>query len=214
MSLSLIVPHGQTHRLTLTHTRADTLQAPASLRAADPPLMNALTIPPAPEAVYRAHEQPRATTSSTHPCLRNGTLLLVGGGAGQQDLSVRFLALAGGPAAKVIDWPDAAMARKGTTLPPDGSAVASLLSTSHVDVPHAGSRDLADSEAFVRPLRTATAVCIDGGNMEALVDRYTGGNAERAPAPRISPSQAGRMFWFIWNRFCGSYFALSFASRS
>src|SRR5207244_601081 len=70
---------------------ADTSAAPALPpdRALPPPR------DAAPDSAFRAHEVPRDSLSSVHPCLRIGSLLLAGGGPGQPDLAERFVRLAG-----------------------------------------------------------------------------------------------------------------------
>jgi len=200
LELILAVPHGQTHTFRLARVSADTLRLPPSLRDA-PPAPTPIAIAPAPDSVYRAHDLPASTTSNTHPCLEQGTLFLVGGGAGQSDLFARFVKLAGDADAALLDLPDASMALRGTTEPPDGRALAALLGVGHVGVWHAASRAAADSESFVGQLRAARGLWIDGGEPGAIIDRYMGTRAERemvallARGGVIGGTSAGAVIW-------------------
>ena len=108
MSLRLSIPHGSTHDFSFTRTSSDTSLLPASVGiAAAKPAAPALARDKAPDSVYVAHAVPTDRSPGTLPCLRRGTLLLVGGGAGQADLYPRFLQLAGGPNARIVTIPTA-----------------------------------------------------------------------------------------------------------
>jgi len=147
----------------------------ADVAGTPPPVV----IAPAPDAVYRAHALPPSPRSSAHSALEHGTLFLVGGGSGQRDLADRFVHLAGGASARILDLPDAAMALTGTTDPPDPTALAATFGT-RIVVLHATSRAQADSESFTLPFQRVRGVWIDGGEAAALVGRYMGTRTEKA----------------------------------
>jgi cyanophycinase len=200
LSMDLFVPHGDSHHVDLTHTSADTTRPPASLRpvAAPPPVAR----DHAPDSVYRAHALPRGATSSLHPCLQRGTLILVGGGPGQKDIDGRFVELAGGPDARIVVVPTASLEiADSAEVARWGEKMAGVLGVKHVTVLHTLSRREADSEAFVAPLRTASGVWFSGGEGSWLLDSYLGTRTEReliALLDRggvISGTSAGALVW-------------------
>ena len=94
-----------------------------------------------------------------------GNLVIVGGGRVGPEIWAKFIELAGGvDNANVVVVPTA-----GESVPDDGKIPATgtpdalaKLGVKHVTVLHTSDRKLADSEAFVAPLKTATAVWFDG----------------------------------------------------
>jgi cyanophycinase len=101
----------------------------------------------------------------------NGSLVIVGGGFPTPEIMSHFMKLAGGNKAKIVDIPTAMDVdpRSGRGLNPLTAAGAS-----HVAVLHTYDRRVADSEDFVAPLKTATAVWFNGGRQWRLVDAYLG----------------------------------------
>lgn len=107
-----------------------------------------------------------------------GWLVIVGGGEIPQEIKQRFVALAGGADAKFVVIP---------TAVPDGqidqnrilSSFSQTFGVSHVTVLHTRDRNIANSRAFVEPLRNASGVWIEGGRQWRLVDAYLGTAVER-----------------------------------
>jgi cyanophycinase len=99
--------------------------------------------------------------------------MVAGGGTLGTDIWDRFVALAGGPEARIVVVPTA-----GTdeVFPEDWSGFQALRRAGavHLQVLHTRDRAEADSEAFVAALRTATGVWIPGGRQWRLVDSYLG----------------------------------------
>jgi len=177
LSLDLIVRHGQTHHVDMTLTTRDTTRLPAVRPAPERP---ALARAQPPDSVIQAHAVPAGPVSSVAPCLRKGTLLLVGGGPSQPDLDRRFVELAGGPDARVVVIPTASVdSADSTGASRIAARVAHNLGLAHVTVLHTLSRREADSDAFVAPLRQATGVWILGGETSWLIDSYLGTRTER-----------------------------------
>jgi cyanophycinase len=102
-----------------------------------------------------------------------GYVMVAGGGTLGTDIWDRFVALAGGPEARIVVVPTA-----GTdeVFPEDWSGFQALRRAGavHLQVLHTRDRAEADSEAFVAALRTATGVWIPGGRQWRLVDSYLG----------------------------------------
>jgi cyanophycinase len=104
-----------------------------------------------------------------------GSLLVVGGGAMGQ-LWEKLLDLAGGKDALIVVIPTANEIVVGTD-----KAVAALRAhgAKHVTQLHTRDRQVADTEAFVAPLRTARGVWITGGRQWRLADAYLGTLTQR-----------------------------------
>ena len=111
-----------------------------------------------------------------------GNLVIVGGGRVGPEIWAKFIELAGGvDNANVVVVPTA-----GESVPDDGKVPATgtpdalaKLGVKHVTVLHTSDRKLADSEAFVAPLKTATAVWFDGGRQWHIADSYLGTRTEK-----------------------------------
>ncbi|HEY2798405.1 MAG TPA: cyanophycinase [Thermoanaerobaculia bacterium] len=180
LNLDGAVKYGSAFSFVVKRTSADPGELPVSVRNAAP----AGAQPPrprdaAPDAVYLAHAVSAGEGSSTDPSLRRGTLLLVGGGAGQEDINARFVALAGGVSAARIVYVPTAADLPHTSIPQRARNAARVLGVKRVAVLHTVSRREADSEAFVQPIREATGIWIDGGEETALIDAYMGTRTER-----------------------------------
>jgi len=203
LALALVVPHGSTHDVTLTRTTADTTILPASVRNAPPPATQPRVVRDvAPDSVYSTHAVADATAPGIAPCLRKGTLLLVGGGAGQPELYAHFVDLAGGAAARIVVIPTAHIETEDRAVVDQfGENTAHIFGVPRVQVLHTFSRKEADSEEFVKVLRTATGVCIDGGEGSYLLNAYMGTRTEReliALLDRggvIAGTSAGALIW-------------------
>jgi cyanophycinase len=113
-----------------------------------------------------------------------GTLVIVGGGRTGPGILEKFIALAGGKDAKFVIVPTA-----GGNKSPDGKikvydeakVIASWkrLGLTHVRMLHTHDPKVADTEAFVAPLREANAVWFDGGRQWHIVDSYKNTLTER-----------------------------------
>src|SRR5579862_3327207 len=112
----------------------------------------------------------------------NGNLVIVGGGRMVPEIWAKFIELAGGvDKANVVVVPTA-----GERVPDDGKvpstgtpAALARLGVKHVTVLHTSDRKVADSEAFVAPLKTATAVWFDGGRQWHIADSYLGTRTQK-----------------------------------
>jgi cyanophycinase len=121
----------------------------------------------------------------------SGWLVLSGDGeaVAPPDALARFRELAGGPEATIIFIPTASSGLRLTTgevleVPAAGplgadavpfeTALARLFGVRRVRILHTRDRSSADSEAFVKPLRSARAVWISSGNAGRLIDAYSG----------------------------------------
>jgi cyanophycinase len=109
-----------------------------------------------------------------------GTLVIVGGGSMEgTGIIEKFIELAGGPDAKVIIVPTAGgnRARDGSIREyKDEERIASWLKRGlkNVKMLHTHDPKVADTPAFVKDLREATAVWFDGGRQWNIVDSYAG----------------------------------------
>jgi len=106
-----------------------------------------------------------------------GAVMPVGGGAQGPEIFRRFIELAGGPDALIVEVPTAGgdsidVARVGNGLRAAGAR--------NVVVYHAASRALADADSFVARIATAGGVWFGGGRHYRLVDAYAGTKSERA----------------------------------
>jgi cyanophycinase len=129
-----------------------------------------------------AAENPVAVASATVPATTasattetrvgppRGTLLIVGGGS-MAKLWPVFLELAGGKDAPIVVIPTA-----NETIESEEKSTAPFraLGATRVTQLHTNDRTIADSEAFVAPLRTARAIWITGGRQWRLADAYLG----------------------------------------
>jgi cyanophycinase len=107
----------------------------------------------------------------------NGTLIIAGGGEMGPEIIHRFIALAGGPNANIVVIPTAGgEAHYDNSFP--GLKMFRDAGATHLTVLHTTDRAEANSEAFVAPLKTATAVWIVGGRQWHLVDSYLGTRTE------------------------------------
>ena len=101
----------------------------------------------------------------------NGALVLVGGNMQDPAIVERFLDLAGGPDAPVVLIPTAGGAESYDETWRGADAFRAAGAT-HLTVLHTTDRDLADTEAFAEPLRTARGVWFGGGRQWRLADAY------------------------------------------
>ncbi len=106
-----------------------------------------------------------------------GALVVVGGGEIGPAIIERFVELAGGKDAEIVAIPTAHdVSDAGERL---AKSLRETFGFERITILHTKDRAEADSEEFVAPLRSATAVWIGGGRQWRLVDSYLGTRTER-----------------------------------
>ena len=101
----------------------------------------------------------------------NGTLVIVGGAMKSDAIINRFIELAGGIDAPIVVIPTAS----GRENYSENSGFAGLLrerGATNVTVLHTPSKNIANSDSFVKPLINAKGVWFGGGRQWRLVDSY------------------------------------------
>jgi cyanophycinase len=108
-----------------------------------------------------------------------GSVVVVGGGAVGPEIWTKFIELAGGPDALIIDVPTSGGA---ATYGQDAGGARALRAAGarNVLVLHTTDRKLADTDSFVAPIKRAGGVWFDGGRHYRLVDAYGGTKTEAA----------------------------------
>jgi len=107
-----------------------------------------------------------------------GAVVVVGGGSMGPEILTRFIELAGGPDALIIDVPTAG----GDSVYPAnwrGMNALKAAGARNVRVLHTIDKKVADSDQFVEPLAKAGGVWFEGGRQWHLVDSYAGTKTER-----------------------------------
>ena len=123
-------------------------------------------------------EPTHAAAAPADPAGVPGTLLLCGGGTLPQVIFDEFLERAGGDAARVVVIPTAS--KSPERLDPDTiRGLWKERGAPQVAVLHTRSRDEADREAFVAPLKQATGVWFPGGGQSRIARAYVGTAVER-----------------------------------
>jgi len=126
-----------------------------------------------------AHTAPTRPVPAPRVGPATGAVVVVGGGAVGPETLARFIALAGGPDAIIVDVPTAG----GDSVYPADTPGARMLRAAgarHVVVLHTVNRKVADADSFAAPLARAGGVWFDGGRQWHLVDSYAGTRTERA----------------------------------
>ncbi len=108
---------------------------------------------------------------------RSGSVMVVGGGQMGPEVYAKFIELAGGPDALIVDVPTAGgdsinISESGRGLKSAGAR--------NVVVYHTTSRTVADADSFVAKIANARGVWFDGGRQFRLVNSYAGTKSERA----------------------------------
>jgi cyanophycinase len=101
----------------------------------------------------------------------NGTLVIIGGGGRSQAIIQRFIQIAGGPDAPLIAVPTA------DESDDKGERIVAFLKkqgANNVTILHTRDPKVADTEEFVKPLRTAKGVWLGGGRQWRFADAYLG----------------------------------------
>ena len=109
----------------------------------------------------------------------HGTVLVVGGGSLGPEVLGKFVELAGGPDALIIDVPTAG---GDSVYPPDwqGTRALKAVGAKNVVVLHTIDKKLADTDSFAAVIRRAGGVWFEGGRQWHLVDSYAGTKTEQA----------------------------------
>ena len=119
-----------------------------------------------------ARPQAPATDTETRVGPQHGALVVVGGGQIGSDIVNRFVSLAGGAKlARIVVIPTAA---GDSSYAPDwpGAQMFRNAGVKNLTILHAQSREVADREDFVTPIRAATGVWFPGGRQFRLADSY------------------------------------------
>jgi cyanophycinase len=111
--------------------------------------------------------------------VKPGSLVIVGGGNITDSIRDRFMALAGGKAAKLVIIPTASSAADVRAEDEGYLEPWRKYSPSALSLLHTRSRQKADDPAFVKPIAEATAVWFGGGDQVELVKPYRGTAVER-----------------------------------
>lgn len=101
-----------------------------------------------------------------------GTLVIVGGNMQDQAIVRRFIDLAGGPDAPIVIIPTAGEADEDYDNYWSGLKQWRDNGAKNLTVIHTRDRKVADSEAFVAPIRAARGVFFSGGRQWRLADSY------------------------------------------
>ncbi len=101
-----------------------------------------------------------------------GTLVIVGGAMQDPAIVTRFIDLAGGPDAPIVIVPTAGEGDDEYGQYWSGLKQWRENGARHLTVLHTRDRKVADSEAFVKPIRDARGVFFTGGRQWRLADSY------------------------------------------
>lgn len=109
----------------------------------------------------------------------NGSLVVVGGAMQSPEIYQRFIELAGGPDAHIVLVPTAGGEEEYDEFYPGLNAWRDA-GARNLTLLHTTDPTVADTDAFVEPLRTAAGVFFFGGRQWRLVDAYGGTKSETA----------------------------------
>lgn len=128
-------------------------------------------------------DQPSSPPETTHVKThgpKNGTLLVIGGGA-SDIFYKKFMELVGGPDAPIVVIPTAMTSDVLTSEDLEEFRNHFLrMGFNNVTVLHTRDRDEANSDSFVEPLKTATGVWFSGGRQWRHADSYLDTKTHRA----------------------------------
>ncbi|WP_411280056.1 cyanophycinase [Gemmatimonas sp.] len=121
----------------------------------------------------------RTTRTNGTPSVgpRSGSVMVVGGGQQGPEVFAKFIELAGGPDALIVDVPTAGGDSIDTS---DGGRGLKTAGARNVVVFHTTSRTVADADSFVAKIANARGVWFGGGRHYRLVNSYAGTKSERA----------------------------------
>jgi cyanophycinase len=121
----------------------------------------------------------RAQEGGTRVGPARGALVLVGGAMASDEIYSRFIALAGGPDARIVLIPTAAGEAEYDESY-DGLAAWRSHGARNLTILHTLDPSEADTEEFVEPLKDARGVFFFGGRQWRLADAYAGTKTEAA----------------------------------
>src|SRR5689334_12881099 len=108
-----------------------------------------------------------------------GTLVIVGGAMQDPAIVKKFIDLAGGPDAPIVIIPTASEDDEHYNNYWSGLKQWREAGAKNLTVIHTRDRKVADSEAFVKPIKTARGVFFGGGRQWRLADAYSGTATQR-----------------------------------
>ena len=108
-----------------------------------------------------------------------GTLVIVGGAMQDPAIVKRFIDLAGGPDAPIVIIPTASEDDEHYDNYWSGLKQWREAGARNLTVLHTRDRKVADSDAFVKPIKTARGVFFGGGRQWRLADAYSGTATQR-----------------------------------
>ncbi len=106
-----------------------------------------------------------------------GSLVIVGGGGLPKPIRDKFVELAGGPDSQFIVIPTAN--EDEIDLPKEEARFATMFGVKHVTVIHTRDPKIANTEEFVKPIKSASAVWFDGGRQWRITDAFLGTRTEK-----------------------------------
>ena len=109
-----------------------------------------------------------------------GTLVIVGGNMQDPAIVKKFIDLAGGPDAPIVIIPTASEDDEHYDNYWSGLKQWRENGANNLTVLHTRDRKVADSEAFVKPIKTARGVFFGGGRQWRLADAYAGTLTQKA----------------------------------
>src|SRR6478752_6941489 len=109
-----------------------------------------------------------------------GTLVIVGGAMQDPAIVRRFIDLAGGPDAPIVIIPTASEDDEHYDNYWSGLKQWREAGARNLTVLHTRDRKVADSAAFVKPIKTARGVFFGGGRQWRLADAYSGTQTQKA----------------------------------
>jgi cyanophycinase len=118
---------------------------------------------------------PSAHTAEVGP--EKGALLIIGGGRMSREMVTRFIELAGGTNAHFIVIPTAEPENDFSGW--NGDRFLRNAGATNITLLHTRSREEANREEFVAPIRKANAIWFGGGRQWRFVDSYLGTLAEK-----------------------------------
>jgi cyanophycinase len=112
-----------------------------------------------------------------------GALVICGGGSLPDAVRDRFIELAGGKESRLVVIPTASETAEATIADPTRQerllAPWKLKGAAEVQLLHTRSKEKANEDAFVEPLKKATGVWFGGGDQSKIAEAYLGTAVER-----------------------------------
>ncbi len=125
----------------------------------------------------KSNEFPTPHLKDINPAGIEGSLLIVGGGEIPEVVIERLLELAGGEDARLVVIPTASE-RADAGKPESFIEIWQERGFPSVEILHTRDRKTANSDEFVAPLKSATAIWFVGGQQSKLADAYVGTKVE------------------------------------